>query len=329
MIKKHRKTSLRVQILRAMKRRVRPNHEKYEEILSELGIKEAGIYGEQALDYYLKQLPETDTPYYIFHDLRLPYRDSHFQIDTLILFSNFYLLLEVKYLRGIIHFDPKNHQLIQEVEDKPLKALQDPILQVSNQCYKLETWVKLKSLPTTPFEKLVVLTNPKVIVKVLSSPSFVEKHVIKSPALSGKVAPLLRKYFNSHYDKKTLNRISKLLNKDHTPLQSSPIAKYKVFPSDINSGVLCPDCKPNVVMQRIHGKWKCPNCFLLSVDAHIQALLDYALLINTEITMSELKRFLRIENNHIIRVLIRNMNLQGTGNTQSRTYNLTPLLTKT
>lgn len=90
-----------------MKRRVRPNHEKYEEILSELGIKEAGIYGEQALDYYLKLLPETDTPYYIFYDLRLPYRDSHFQIDTLILFSNFYLLLEVKYLRGLIHFDPK------------------------------------------------------------------------------------------------------------------------------------------------------------------------------------------------------------------------------
>jgi hypothetical protein len=215
------------------------------------------------------------------------------------------------------------------VEDKPLKALQDPILQVSNQCYKLEEWVKLKNLPSAPYEKLVVLTNPKVIVKVLSSPSIVEKHVIKSPALSGKVALLLRKYSNSHYDKKTLNKISKLLIKDHKPLQSSPIAKYKVFPSDIITGVLCPNCKPNVVMQRIHGKWKCPNCFLLSADAHIQALIDYALLNNTEISMSELKRFLCIDNNHIIRVLIRNMNLQGTGNTQSRTYNLTPLLTKT
>ncbi|WP_152445520.1 nuclease-related domain-containing protein [Bacillus sp. THAF10] len=311
-----------------MKRRVQPKHEKYEEILSELGMKEAGIYGEQSLDYYLTLLPETDTPYYIFHDLRLPYRDSHFQIDTLILFSTFCLLLEVKYLRGIIHFDPKNQQLIQEVENKPLKALQDPILQVSNQCHKLESWMKNKNLAIAPTEKLVVLTNPKVIVKALSYPSIVEKHVIKSPGLSVKVDPYLRKHSFIHYDKKTLNKISKQLNKDHTPLQSSPIGQYKVFPSDILTGVLCPDCNPNVVMQRIHGKWKCPVCSLISADAHIQALIDYALLISTVITMSELKRFLRINNNHVIRLIIRNMNLSGNGQTKSRTYNLTPLLHK-
>ncbi len=329
MIKKQRTIPLRVQILRAMKRRIRSNHEKYEDILMELGIKEAGIYGEQALDYYLKLLPETDTPYYILHDLRLPYRDTHFQIDTLILFSNFFLLLEVKYLRGTIYFDPKNNQLIQEVEDKPHKALQDPILQVSNQCSKLTSWLKQKNIPNAPCEKLVVLTNPKVIVKVLSSPSIVEKHVIKSPALSERVIPLDKKNPTHYYDKKILNRISRLLIKEHTPLQSSPIKKYKVKPSDILTGVFCPHCSPLEVMERIHGKWKCPKCLLLSADAHIQTLTEYALLISTEITMSELKRFLRIENTHVIRLLLRKMKLPGRGNTKSRTYNLTPLLTKT
>ncbi|MGD7054539.1 nuclease-related domain-containing protein [Sutcliffiella horikoshii] len=329
MIKKQRTIPLRVQILRAMKRRIRPNHEKYEDLLMELGIKEAGIYGEQALDYYLKLLPETDTPYYILHDLRLPYRDTHFQIDTLILFSNFFLLLEVKYLRGTLYFDPKNNQLIQEVEDKPLKALQDPILQVSNQCSKLTSWLKQKNIPNAPCEKLVVLTNPKVIVKVLSSPSIVEKHVIKSPALSERVIPLDKKNPTHYYDKKTLNRISRLLIKEHTPLHSSPIKKYKVKPSDILTGVFCPHCSPLEVMERIHGKWKCPKCLLLSADAHIQTLTEYALLISTEITMSELKRFLRIDHTHVIRLILRKMKLPGSGNTKSRTYNLTPLLTKT
>ncbi len=329
MIKKQRTIPLRVHILRAMKRRVRPNHEKYEDLLMELGIKEAGIYGEQALDYYLKLLPETDTTHFIFHDLRLPYRDTHFQIDTLIIFSNFCLLLEVKYVRGTIYFDPKNNQLIQEVEDKPLKALQDPILQVSNQCYKLTSWLKHKNLPIVPCEKLVVLTNPKVIVKVLSSPSIVEKHVIKSPALSEKVIPLHKKNPTQFFDKKTLNRICRLLIKDHTPLRSSPIEQYKVITSDILTGVLCPNCPHHVVMKRIHGKWRCPNCLLLSHDAHIEALRDYALLISSEITMEELRRFLRIDNNYIIRRLLKNMKITGTGNTKSRTYNLTPLLTKT
>ncbi|WP_187442010.1 nuclease-related domain-containing protein [Sutcliffiella horikoshii] len=329
MIKKQRTIPLRAQILRAMKRRVHPNHDKYEDLLMELGIKEAGIYGEQSLDYYLKLLPETDTPYYIFHDLRLPYRDSHFQIDTLILFSNFCLLLEVKYLRGIIYFDPKNNQLIQEVEDKPLKALQDPILQVSNQCFKLTSWLKHKNLPKAPCEKLVVLTNPKVIVKVLSSPSIVEKHVIKSPALSEKVIPLYKRNSTHYYDKKTLNKISRLLIKDHTPLQSSPIEQYKVRPIDIRTGVFCPNCSPHVVMGKIHGKWKCTTCSLISGDAYVETLKDYALLISSEITMRELKRFLRIEDKYIIRRLLKKLEIKGEGNTKSRTYNLTPLLIKT
>ena len=234
----------------------------------------------------------------------------------------------MKYLRGIIHFDPKNHQLIQEVEDKPLKAFQDPILQVSNQCYKLESWLKQKKLPTAPLEKLVVLTNPKALMKVLSYPSMVEKHVIKCPALSEKVGQLLSKHSTYHYDKKNTNKILKLLIKDDTPLQSSPIVQYNITPIDILTGVTCPNCKPFVLLQRIHGKWKCPVCLLISSDAHIQALTDYALLISKEITMQELKRFLRIDNNHVIRVLLRNMNLAGSGNTKSRTYNLSPLLTK-
>lgn len=77
--------------------------------------------------------------------------------------------------------------------------------------------------------------------------------------------------------------------KDHTPLLSSPIKQYKVTPTDILTGVICPSCSPHVIMERIHGKWRCPTCLLISADAYIEALKDYALLISHEINMKELK----------------------------------------
>ncbi|MGD6774087.1 nuclease-related domain-containing protein [Sutcliffiella horikoshii] len=329
MIKKARCVPSRVHILRAMKRRVRPNHDKYQDFLNELGRKEAGIFGEQSLDYYLKLLPETKHPYFIFHGLRLPFRDTFFQMDTLILFSNFFLVLEVKYFKGTLYFDPKNYQILQEVEENPLKVYQDPILQASNQCSKLQSWLRTKQFPEVPCEKLAVLTNPKVITKVLSSPSEVDRYVIKSPALSPKVKTLLKRHYSQPLDKKLIKKLIKQLLKDHTPDKSSPIPQYGVLPSDIMTGVLCPSCIDIEIMKRIHGTWECSNCGGKYEDAHRAALVDYALLISPFITMRELKRFLGIENRVTITRLLKNLNIEFVGGTKSRTYNLTPLLTKT
>ena len=329
MIKKARCVPLRVHILRAMKRRVRSNHEKYQDFLNELGRKEAGIFGEQSLDYYLKLLPETEHPYYIFHGLRLPYRDTFFQMDTLILFSNFLLILEVKYLKGILYFDPKNYQLLQEVEDNPHKVYPDPILQASNQCSKLKSWLRTKQLNEVSCEKLVVLTNPKVITKVLSSPSEVDRYVIKSPALSTKVNTLLKRHSSQPLDKKHIKKLIKQLLKDHTPDKSSPIPQYGVLSSDIMTGVLCPSCIPNEIMKRIHGTWECSICGRKYESAHRAALVDYALLISPFITMRELRRFLGVENRVTITRLLKNLNIEFVGGNKSRSYNLTPLLPKT
>ncbi|WP_404347303.1 NERD domain-containing protein [Sutcliffiella horikoshii] len=326
MIKKARCVPLRVHILRAMKRRVRPDHEKYQDFLNELGRKEAGIYGEQSLDYYLKLLPETDHPFYIFHGLRLPFRDTFFQMDTLILFTNFFLVLEVKFFKGTLYFDPKNYQLLQEVEENPLKVYPDPILQASNQCSKLQSWLRSKQLPELRCEKLAVLTNPKVIMKVLSNPSAVDRYVIKSPALSDKVSILLKRHSSQHLDKKFTKKLIKQLLKDHTPDTSSPITQYGILASDIIKGVICPSCNPYKIMKRIYGTWECSNCGERLDSAHIMALKDYALLISPFITMRELKRYLGLENRLTIIRLLKNLDIEFVGGTKSRTYNLTPLL---
>ncbi|CAG9622165.1 nuclease-related domain-containing protein [Sutcliffiella rhizosphaerae] len=194
MIVKSRKPSLQLLTLQAMKRRVRKNHEMYDAILNELGKREAGLYGENSLDYFINLLPETSPSYHVLHDLRLPYKNTYFQIDTLIIFPSCLLIIEIKNNRGTVYFDPRNNQVIQEVEDLPPKSLPDPILQVTNQAYKLKKWIEKRHCSSLSIDNLVVLTNPNVIVKVTSSPGLVEKHVVKSPALLGKVRAILNKY---------------------------------------------------------------------------------------------------------------------------------------
>ncbi|EFV78370.1 MULTISPECIES: hypothetical protein [Cytobacillus] len=45
-------------------------------------------------------------------------------------------------------------------------------------------------------------------------------------------------------------------------------------------------------MNRGHGNWKCLACSPVSKDTHIQALNDYALLINPTITNKEAQNYL-------------------------------------
>lgn len=74
----------------------------------------AGYRGEQSLDYYLGFL----TNYFILHDLRLPDRDHHFQLDTLLISPYFILILEVKNISGTLIFDDHFKQLIRVTPEK-------------------------------------------------------------------------------------------------------------------------------------------------------------------------------------------------------------------
>lgn len=320
LIKKDREISRRIKILKAAESgRVSPEHPGYADVVKELGIRQAGFNGELALDYYLSLLPDKDVKFFVFHDLRLPYKDTYFQIDTLILFLSFYLILESKNYRGTLSFDPKYQQVIQEVEDNPPRALPDPILQVKRQSKQFQNWLRLKNLPLIPGENLVVLTNPKAIIKVLSEPRLVEKHVIKSLGLSTRVELFLKKHSPIIWCKKELRKCSSLLLKDNTPLESNPLEKYNIKKSDILKGVFCPKCQFRA-MGRIYGKWKCPRCLFVSEDAHIAALNDYRLLISPSISNKEICDFLGIKDAHTARRLIQSMNLDYKGDNRQRIY---------
>lgn len=321
MIKKHRNISYQLRVLKALTRRARKDHWRYQDIVREHGIKQAGYKGEQSMDYYMGFLPKTNPPISIFQDLRLPHtKESFFQMDNTLLHPNFMLILEVKNYKGTLSFDPKFQQVIQEVENNPLLSLPDPILQVKMQEMKLNQWMKSKNLPLLPIERLIVMVNPKAVIKVDSLHGLIERHVIKAPALHDRIQNYLKKYPNQILSKKDYKRISSLFIKEDTPSETSPIIQFGIIPSDIIPGVFCQRCITTSPMTWHHGKWFCKHCSFVSATAHLPALEDYALLISPTINNKELRRYLLLDKPHTARRIIQSSGADYINSTQGTFY---------
>ncbi|MDM5340322.1 nuclease-related domain-containing protein [Fictibacillus enclensis] len=157
---KNRKLPVHIRKLEALLRRLPTEHVKRREIEEQLARRMAGYRGEQSLDYYLGFL----TNYFILHDLRLPDRDHHFQLDTLLISPYFILILEVKNISGTLIFDDHFKQLIRVTPEKE-EGFPDPILQVERHRDQLSGWLSGQKLEKVPIETLVVISYPNTVIK--------------------------------------------------------------------------------------------------------------------------------------------------------------------
>ncbi|MGI8387598.1 nuclease-related domain-containing protein [Robertmurraya sp. P23] len=123
MIVKELTVPLKLQAVQCLEKRMFSTHHKYPQILADLTKRKAGYYGERSLCYYFHQLPLTS---FLFHNLRLEQHESIFEMDVLILFPTFALIIETKNIIGEIHFDSQFGQLIRTWNDKK-EAFPDPI----------------------------------------------------------------------------------------------------------------------------------------------------------------------------------------------------------
>ncbi|WNF25287.1 nuclease-related domain-containing protein [Mesobacillus jeotgali] len=312
---KQRTIPLRILVNEALLRRLPPNHPKRQDILKDLLIKRAGFKGEQDMDYYISLLDDKD--FYIFQDLRIPLGPNYFQIDFLLLSTKFALLIENKNMPGIIEFDPDFNQVLRKHNDQA-EVYDDPVLQVKRQIYQFRNWLINHQLTPLPLEFLVTYSNTGSILQNPSKNQEIYDRVCKGGKLVFKVAEYQQRHQKEILSMKEIKKLTKLLIKSHEPKKAT-IDRYNISPSEILPGVLCPACSRGP-MERISGKWFCPQCKTTSTSAHEQAILDYLFLLGPTITNKQLRRFLLIPSRTVATYLLGNMNLQHTGGTKNRVY---------
>ncbi|MCC3356067.1 NERD domain-containing protein [Bacillus sp. REN16] len=321
MNKKELKIPRRVRKLKALIKRLVETYPRYQEISDEYGRRMAGYRGEQSLQYYLTFLIEKN--YLIFHNLRLPDISGkhYFEIDILLISPTFILIIDAKHYRGELYFDGKFDQLIQTYKDTR-KSYQCPVAQITRHQQQLNRILKTFKIPTIPIETLVIFTNPNTIIDASTNFKHYQK-VIKSPSFIQKIELYEKRNNQDVFDKKQIQKLSKLLLKHHTPHDEDILKHFGITPASLIKGVFCPKCG-RLPMVRSERLWHCPACKLSSNSAYHDAIEDYALLIGNTITNQQLREFLNLKSRTAAKNILKSLNLKYDGDQRHRVYHLPP-----
>jgi len=319
MIIKEREIPIKIPILQALVRRINPKHPKLKMIEEELAKRVSGYKGEVSLDYYFSFLDEDE--YYIFHSLRLPYKNYFFQMDSLIICRYFILIIEVKNLSGVITLDPRFQQLVRTYNGKEA-VLPDPVQQVKLQQYQLQSILKTITFPQVPIESIVVFTHQEANLKTNTDyPLYFDK-VVRSTKLLDKIEQYTFINKDVRLTKSDINSLSNYLLQHHSPENFDALSFFNITESELSPGVHCPKCY-TLAMERKWGKWVCGKCSFASKDAYIQSIDDYQLLLRPTINNQQLRNFLGITSPILANKILTSMNLPFSGNTKDREYFLT------
>ncbi|KAA0546085.1 NERD domain-containing protein [Bacillus sp. BGMRC 2118] len=308
---------LKVTALEALLRRIPQNHPKSLQIKEELRRRTAGYRGELAVSYHLSSMPDND--FYIVYDLRLPLDNKIFQIDILLLSSNFALIIEVKNIAGMLFFDRFHKQFIRTKGDIK-EGFPDPISQAYRLRSQLHEWIKGKFKITMPIEAVVVLSHPSSVIQTdHTRDSEVKKMVIHAEHLLEYIETMKEMYPNPISTAKTIKRLSKNLVKHHNTPTFSLQTSYQINDSEIITGVQCPHCQA-IPMNRLKGRWLCSTCMKTSKEAHVKAIQDSFLLLSPTINNEQFRKFVHIQSKDTAYKLLTSMNLPHNGHTKGRVY---------
>lgn len=319
MIVKERQKPIKLYKLEALLRRTSENHPKRALIKAEYAKSKAGFAGEKAFDYHLRNLPSKN--YLILNDLRLAHEHTFFQMDTLVLAPNFFIIAEVKNLSGTLFFDTKYPQLIR-TSNGATKSFPDPLLQVKTQTRKLTSWLNDHSISKVPIKSNVVISSSNSTVKTAEVPRNVFQTVTPAANFIYKVEEYEEIHQDMHLSEKELKKLAKLLIKCHVPIDQNILNLFDIQKNEIIKGVFCPECGA-IPMKRHWGKWYCVKCRYTCKDAHLDAIKDYSLLLGTTIQKNQFMHFLKITSSSSSSKLITSLNTPFSGTTRNRTYNIT------
>ncbi|MEW9109627.1 MAG: nuclease-related domain-containing protein [Cytobacillus gottheilii] len=314
MIIKEREIPIRILKIQALLDRVTLPPEKRAILDGELKSRLAGYYGEKAIDYYLRKLPEND--YCILHSLRLKMDSDYFQIDTLLLTDKYALIIEVKNLAGELFIDVNCNQLIQTTPEGEVKGYQNPVQQAKYQKQDLDKVFQTKAIHL-PIEYLVIISKPSTILKTNSK--YAISRIIHAQYLIEEIERLNKKYHMVIHEQKAVKKMAKMLSKLHCRETYDVLKANQFTHEDVQKGVRCSDCG-HTPMQRKHGTWKCTNCCKIDINAHVKAVESYFLLFDSPLTNQKFRDFTYMDSEQTASRLLKKMNLPHSGNGRSRVY---------
>ncbi|MFZ3578248.1 nuclease-related domain-containing protein [Virgibacillus sp. DJP39] len=313
---KHREKPYSLLTYEALFRRLNPNLGNSDFINSGYLTSLAGYRGERDVDYKLSQYPLKNS--YVLQGLRLKSGPHYFQIDTLILTRNFFCILEIKNIKGELEYDSDFKQLTQKVGNE-MKGIKNPIYQAEAQKRNLESLLQDMQIFNIPIDYLVVISNPRTILKCRQQDQEVFDKMIHAESLANHLDKLIPQYNKEVLTKATLKKANDFLLNNQTPHLPQLIKQHRLNDQQLIKGIICPTCQ-SFPMKRSRRTWLCEKCLNTHKDAHKQTILDYFLLYDKKITNKKCREILMIDSDKIAYNLLTSMNLERFGDNRGRVY---------
>lgn len=300
--------------LQALVTRLQPTHPQYQSLQQELKNKEAGDFGEQ---YVMKELQQIAllNDCYIFHNVIIP-SVFHMQIDILLIVPNAIILLEIKNIRGTVHFKSDPRQLIRTSEFGEVHVFTHPEIQLEQYIQGMKHFLDTQHI-TIPIYGAVVFPFNNVNI---------HREDGRLPILMAKELPIfLHQHLEKNKETATMTEIKNLILshlRDRTPF---PLCQYyQIDASALRRGVYCENCGA-FGMKKLKIGWHWHICQHRCRDAHIQALKDYYMLVGETVTNRECRDFLMIESEHIAKRILQKLQLPRSGSNKYSSYKLSGL----
>jgi hypothetical protein len=306
-------------MMEALLRRLPINHPKRDAISLSLRKRWAGYRGELHLDYHLGFFPAKKFTFLC--DLRLIQDGQAFQMDTLVLTSQFLLIIETKNISGNLLFTP--HQFIRYNTKQPSEmekeAFPDPIAQVKRQKLQLNRFLAHHRHKPVPIEYLIAIGNTTSVFETTKGNERLFQTVLRAEHIPERITELVSNYPETLISPQMHRKLTQLFLQEHSSEIPHILSEFEISPSELILTIQCPHCH-SCDIQRKYGTWYCPSCRTSYKDAHKAALLDYLLLHHT-ITNKECREIFEIEID-LAKRLLKSMNLPYQGTTKDRVYEL-------
>lgn len=273
--------------LRSMLRRLRQDNPKYEMILEDYRLREAGVRGEERLAKKLREL-RMQFPYIVLRDVNLADGDWMVQIDCLLITDRVCLVLEAKNISGKLHFDETTDEFYRINENGQMNFFPNPHYQVLKHIRFMEHWFEKHNIPL-PVSGAAFMTakNSSIINK---PPSY---RVYKLETAIERIVEQIRAFPTPILSSTDLTHIKETILYIQSHYSLPPLCDVYGIPHyEIERGVICPSC--GQLPMEWQQVWICPFCKSRSKNAHIPAIEDYMNIIKSTITNKEFREFCHV-----------------------------------
>lgn len=271
---------------------------------------EAGYFGECYVDNFLKQIV-FPKHYTILKDVHIPLeQNSYLQIDTLIITRKYICVLEIKNIKGKIHFQRNPNQLIRDLNGETT-SYKCPEQQLNRHIKKLHIFLKQSKINMT-VKGLIVFAYSKT--HIIQPPQFakitmgcdISEHIEEYNELPDVIS------------QNTFNRLLLIIANQSTEFVPKPLAQtYNLELSHFRTGLICPIC-----LDKIANKKHCSFCKTSCSIMQQQAIEDWFYLCKDTISNRECVYFLELKDKFAANYILTKLQLEKMNDHRYRHYTL-------